>query len=229
MTDGSKYQAIVLLKDIWLLDQIISAKPTFEDNWKHRGSKRKLIRNTLQEPGTDPYSVTLQPNTLLSPPHVSAFNNHAEKAREVLSFRIFVQANSSPTQILYGGYKHYLLPHIRSLKLSKLYVANAFYEKRVIHTEMVEESLKQLIMVSEFEDDDIVSEDCGDIVSFWFTDELPWYVASPVQSDYCDAYAEVVMRQDGAKKSIRPLVDNCFIELNVTWLKMKKSNHLRLI
>lgn len=79
-------------------------------------------------------------------------------------FRFCAQANLLPTRRFYRRYEHYLLPNIRRLKLTKLYVANAFYQNRIRHKKLAEESLKQLFndLLDYF--DDNVREECGDKV-----------------------------------------------------------------
>lgn len=92
------------------------------------------------------------------------FKKLVEKAKKLVLFVLFVQANSLTTGRFITGCKNSLMPNICRWKLPKPYDAIAPYEEHIKCKEMAEEALKKRFKDSLDGSDNNVSHVCGDTV-----------------------------------------------------------------
>lgn len=70
-----------------LLNQSVCLYSAFENTLDYRATKPDFIRNPFIETENDRYPADLPPDSALPSLHVDAFKKHAEKIRELVSFK----------------------------------------------------------------------------------------------------------------------------------------------
>eukprot|EP00171_Calliarthron_tuberculosum_P000188 IDg188t1 len=178
------------------------------DDWSQLEFRRAWLKHRIDMEGDPRTPVKLPPDASGPPLHGNAFKKLPVKVLQLERFKQFVNTNSVPTGRLRSGKTHHLIPSIRRIRPPQKLRPGANDYQRSRQAEMERESLTFQFNQSLLDIAPGMSTLGHDSICRLLKQYFPKHAISPIQSDYCDACAELKQQIDSARRSRQHLIDN---------------------